>query len=65
MKRLISTIALVILTISLAGCVVVEEHYSHRHGPHAVIVTRPRPLPIPPHPPRFPHSHHHRGWHGH
>ncbi|UCC97940.1 MAG: hypothetical protein JSW66_19095 [Phycisphaerales bacterium] len=60
MKRLISIIVQVILSMTLAGCVVVEEHVHHRRGPHAVIVTRPRPLPIPPGPP-----HHHRGWHGH
>lgn len=48
MKRLISIIALVILTTSLAGCVVVDEHYHHWHGPRAVVVTRPMPIPPPP-----------------
>lgn len=65
MKRLISIIALGILTLSLAGCVVVEGRYHHWHGPHAVIVTRPEPVFIPPPPPRYPYGHHHRGWHGH
>jgi hypothetical protein len=64
MKRLISIIALGILTISLAGCVVVEERYHHWHGPRAVIVTRPpvyvRPAP-PPHYPYYPPPHRH--WH--
>lgn len=62
MKRLISIIALGILTMSLAGCVVVEENYHHWHGPRAVIVMRPRPLYVPP---PYPYDHHHRGWHGH
>ena len=65
MKRLINIIALVILTMSLAGCVVVEERYHHWHGPQAVIVTRPMPVPIPPEPPHYPYGPPHRGWHGH
>ncbi len=62
MKRLISLIALVILTMSLAGCVVVDEHYHHRHGPRAVIVTPPRYVRVPPPPPHYPGRH--RGWPG-
>lgn len=45
MKRLISIIALVILTMSLAGCGF-EYHRHHRHGP--VVISRPVPRPIPP-----------------
>lgn len=63
MKRLISIIALVILTMSLAGCVVIDGHH-HRHGPHAVIVTPPRYVVVP-RPPHYPYGHHHRSWHGH
>lgn len=63
MKRLISLIALVILTMSLSGCVVIDEHH-HRHGPQAVIVTPPRPVPVPPGPPHYPYGHHNRGWRG-
>jgi len=62
MKRLISIIALGILTMSLAGCVVVDGHYHHWHGPRAVIVTRPMPIPPPPH---YPYSPPHRDWHHH
>ncbi len=62
MKRLISIIALGILTTSLAGCVVVDGHYHHWHGPRAVIVTRP--MPIPPPPPHYPPCPAPRGhWH--
>jgi hypothetical protein len=63
MKRLIYIIALVILTMSLAGCVVVDGHHHHWDGPRAVIVTQP--MPIPPPPPPYPYGPPHRGWHGH
>ncbi len=63
MKRLISIIALGILTMSLAGCVVVDGHYHHWHGPRAVIVA-PRPVFIPPPPPPYPYCPPpHRHWH--
>jgi hypothetical protein len=64
MKRLITILALVILTISLAGCVVIEGHHYHGPRPYAVIVAPPRYAPVPP-PPHYPYGHHHRGWHGH
>jgi len=63
MKRLTTILALVILTISLAGCVVIDGHHHHWRGPQAVIVTPPRPVPLPP-PPHFPYGHHHRVWPG-
>jgi hypothetical protein len=58
MKRLISIIVLAILTMSLVGCVVVDEHYHHRRGPDAVIVTRPWPGP-------YHYGHYHRDWYRH
>ncbi len=61
MKRLTTILALVILTLSLSGCIVVDEHYHHWRGPQAVIVTPPRPMPVPPH---YPYGRHHRGWPG-
>ncbi len=62
MKRLIYIIALGIVTMSLAGCVVVEGRYHHWHGPDAVIVTHPRPFYVPPPYPYCPPPRH---WHGH
>jgi hypothetical protein len=54
MKRLISIIALVILTMSLTGCGGFEYHRHRGHGPRAVVITRPVPRPYPRHqwPPR-------------
>gem|GEM_PF-2645544 len=46
MKRIILTIALVVLGMSLIGCR--PYHRYHRRGPHAVIITRPGPRPAPP-----------------
>ncbi|MGB2863628.1 MAG: hypothetical protein WBC05_09920 [Sedimentisphaerales bacterium] len=57
MKRLILTIILGILIISLTGCV---GYRSHRpwHGRRVVVVTSPpRHPPKPPAPPRRPNGH--------
>jgi len=56
MKRLILTIILGILIISLSGCV---GYRSHRpwQGPRVVVVTSPRHPPMPPAPPRYPNDH--------
>ena len=45
MKRLIVTIIVAILAISLTGCSFVREHYRGRAS-HEVIVTSPRRLPV-------------------
>jgi hypothetical protein len=59
MKRLIATILLAILAISLTGCTIVRHrHRGHGHGPHAVVITRPRHLPVPSPQPRHPGGHH-------
>jgi hypothetical protein len=64
MKRLASIIVLVIVTMSLSGCIAIEEHHHPGPRPHAVIVT-PRYVPIWPGHPHYPHGHHYWGWPGH
>lgn len=58
MKPLVLTIALAILAIFLTGCVIVREHH-HGYASRAVIVTRPRHLPIGPGHPPHPDARHH------
>jgi hypothetical protein len=62
MKRLVSIIVLVIVTMSLAGCVVIDEHHHPGPRPHAVIVTPPGYVSIWPGHPHYPHGHYYRGW---
>jgi hypothetical protein len=63
MKRLISTIVLVILAMPLTGCVPVPGHHPG-HGHRGPIVTRPRHLPVPPLPLPHPNVHPRAGGHG-
>ena len=58
MKRLIYILALVIVTMSLAGCVIVEDYHHRWYGPDAVIITGPPHYDYYYGPP-------HRGWHHH
>ena len=60
MKRLIATIILAIIAITLAGCDFSYYHpgYHHGHGHGAVIITRPRHVPYAH---GYPHGHHSRG----
>jgi len=57
MKRLILTIILGILIISLSGCVGYRSHYPWQ-GRRVVVVTSPRHPPMPPAPPRYPNDRH-------
>ncbi|MBN2593665.1 MAG: hypothetical protein JXA81_09180 [Sedimentisphaerales bacterium] len=52
MKRLIITIMIGILITSLAGCVGYRHH--RPHGRQVVVVTNPKPAPMPPAPRRSP-----------
>lgn len=63
MKRLIMTIMLAALVMSLAGCVVVDGRHHHGHSSCGVIV-RPGPVVIAPSRPPYPYPPHHRGWRG-
>ncbi len=58
MKRLIVTIIVTIMTISLSGCSFVREYY-RGHAHHEVIVTAPRHLPVRHHRWYNPHTHRH------
>jgi hypothetical protein len=58
MKRLIVTIIVSIMTISLSGCSFVREYY-RGHSAHEVIVTAP-PRHLPPRPVHRPRPYAHR-----
>jgi hypothetical protein len=58
MKRLISLIVVAILTMFLAGCVVVDERCDYGPRPGAVIVTRPWAAP-------HYYGYYHRHWYHH
>jgi uncharacterized protein YceK len=58
MKRLIVTIIVAILAISLSGCSFVREHY-RGHASHEVVVTSPRHLPVRHERWRHPYARHH------
>ena len=62
MRRLIATMILAIIGISIAGCDFNYHHpgYRHGNGHGAVIVTRPRHVPCAP---SYPYGHH-PGRHG-
>ena len=67
MKRLIATIILAIIAITLAGCDFTYHHpgYRHGHGHGAVIVTQPRHAPYAHGYPRGPRGGgHYPGRHG-
>lgn len=51
MKRLIATIILAIIVMTIAGCDFTYEHYSHghHHGPGPIVVTRGPVYGPPPH----------------
>ncbi len=62
MKRLIVTIIVAIMTMSLSGCSFVRE-YHRGHHPQEVIVTAPRHVPrrhVPPRPVHRPRPYAHR-----
>jgi hypothetical protein len=61
MKTLILTILLMIMAISLGGCVVVTERH-HRHARHEVCISRPKQPPIRPMSPPGPNIRHHKEW---
>ncbi|MBN2592182.1 MAG: hypothetical protein JXA81_01650 [Sedimentisphaerales bacterium] len=56
MKRLILTIILGILIISLTGCIGYRRHHPW-HSRQVVIATSPKHPPLPPAPPRHPDRH--------
>ena len=57
MKRLILTIILGILIISLTGCVSYRSHHPWQSRRVVVVTTPPRRPPMPPAPPRYPRDH--------
>jgi len=64
MKRLILTIALLILASSLSGCIVVAGHH-HGYTCHEVFVAHPRPVFIRLAPAPHYHAHYHIARPGH
>ncbi len=64
MKRLLLTIMLAAVVMSLAGCVVVDRDHHHGHRSCGVIVSDPRPVAVVPVPPPRPVPPHNRGWRG-
>jgi len=69
MKRLIATIILAIIAMTIAGCDFTYHHVAHRHhgpAPRAIIVTRPPVYWHGPHVRHIPPGHYpHRHWRRH